>query len=211
MAKKQTSFSIEDAEIFLKELQELRETLQQEWSRVLNQWSNLKTTWHDEQFDKFAPLFDKLAASYDVAKLEAEVYINYLTRQIETAQKRRINLDFLEKPMAAAKIVSAVFDLGMMIASPPPPNPTPLSQKPDSSYVQYQDPNSCSLEDKIDPEQSLVVEQYESLPDIAKVMKPDDQLEKIYEQQKETEVERRKKKLEIVEDQEIAAGSPPPD
>ena len=92
MSKQQTSFSTEDAEMFLSEMQAFRETLQQEWSRVLNQWSNLKVTWHDEQFDRFEPLFEKLVASHSNAERECEKYIVFIQEQIRIVDDRKSRL-----------------------------------------------------------------------------------------------------------------------
>ena len=112
------------------------------------------------------------------------------------------------KALHSAQAVSTAFTL---ISLTPPQIPTVPEQQTDSSYVEFQEPNFCSLEDKIDPEELPVVQQYESMPEIARVRKPDSQLEEIYTQQKEAEVEKRKKKLEVFENQDIASGSPPPD
>jgi hypothetical protein len=91
----QTSFSIEDANLFLSEQQELLEVLRQEWSRVLNQWSNLKVTWSDEQFDRFEPLFEKFVANYQDVEKESEKYIAFMQEQIRIAEERKSKLGSL--------------------------------------------------------------------------------------------------------------------
>ncbi len=95
MVKQQTSFSSEDAEMLLKDLQQFREVLQQEWSRVLSQWANLKIAWRDEQFDRFDPLFEKMAANYNDAEQDCDRYIQFLQEQIRIADERKSKLGAL--------------------------------------------------------------------------------------------------------------------
>ncbi|MBP0013397.1 MAG: hypothetical protein J7545_06255 [Roseofilum sp. SBFL] len=95
MAKQQTSFSSEDAQVLLTELQQFRDTLQQEWSRVLSQWANLKITWRDEQFDQFEPFFEAMAANYRDAEQDCEKYIRFLQEQIKIADERKSKLGAL--------------------------------------------------------------------------------------------------------------------
>jgi hypothetical protein len=95
MSKQQTSFSSEDAKLFLSELQDFRDALQQEWSRVLNQWANLKVAWHDEQFDRFEPLFEQFAANYNDAQTDCENEISFVQEQIRIADERKSKLGTL--------------------------------------------------------------------------------------------------------------------
>lgn len=95
MSKQQTSFSSEDAKLFLSELQDFRDALQQEWSRVLNQWANLKVAWHDEQFDRFEPLFEQFAANYNDAQRDCENEIIFVQEQIRIADERNSKLGTL--------------------------------------------------------------------------------------------------------------------
>lgn len=95
MAKQQTSFSSEDAEVLLNQIQQFYETLRQEWSRVLNQWGNLKLTWRDEQFYKFEPLFEDFAANYGAIEKECEEYMAFLQEQIQIAEQRKSKLGAL--------------------------------------------------------------------------------------------------------------------
>lgn len=91
----QTTFESQDAEELLKQLQDFRETLRQEWSRVQSQWGNLKSVWNDQQFDRFEPLFEKFSATYDDAERECEKYINFLQEQLQVAEKTNEQLDQL--------------------------------------------------------------------------------------------------------------------
>lgn len=116
--------------------------------------------------------------------------------------------ELMEKPVALIQIVPTL--LGIATNTPTQDNPV-TTQQPNSSFVQYKEPNSCSLDDKIDPEKSPAVQEYESMPGIARVMEPEEQLGELLSQQKEAEAERKKKELEVVERADIAAGSPPPD
>jgi hypothetical protein len=49
----QTQFDIEDAKELSRQLQNLRDVLNQEFSRLINQWHNLESTWHDDQYSDF--------------------------------------------------------------------------------------------------------------------------------------------------------------
>jgi len=208
----QISFDIEDAKAFLKLLQEFNETLQQEWLQVSSQWSNLQRSWRDDQYYKFEPLFEKLSANYDDAKLECEVYVSWLALQIEVANKHKFNLfKALEKPIAATQIGMSL--LGINISSDPK-NPAGVTQQSSSSYVQRKDPNSCSLDDKLDSENLPSVQQYNSMPGVARVMSTEDQLNEVYQQEQEKEVKRRKKEAEDTaraNQQPQATGSPNPE
>lgn len=107
--------------------------------------------------------------------------------------------------------LQAISTASTLISLTPPPIPAVPERQTDASSVQYQEPNFCSLDDKVNTKKSSADQWYESLPEMARVMETNDQLEESYTQQKESEAERKKKELDIVEDQEIAAGSPPPD
>lgn len=91
----QTTFESQDAEELLRQLQDFRETLRQEWSRVQSQWGNLKAVWNDQQFDRFEPLFEKFSATYDDAERECEKYINFLQEQLQVAEDKKQKLSNL--------------------------------------------------------------------------------------------------------------------
>lgn len=92
----QTSFSIEDAKELLTQLQQFRDVLVREWSRVSNQWHNLSMTWHDEQRTQFEPIYSKLLGTYADAQQEAEQYIAFLDNQIRIADERKQKLSGLK-------------------------------------------------------------------------------------------------------------------
>lgn len=208
---KQFSFSSEDAEHLLQELQKLQEILEQEWSQVLNQWSNLKATWQDDQFDRFEPLFEELVNSYKSALFEAEVYTGFLNKQIEHAQKPGLNLEILEKPLAFSGMAASL--LGMA-TNPPTNNPTTLNPSQNFSYIQQKEPDSCSVEDKIKPEELPAVKKYQLLPGIARIMDNQELPREAYIKEEEDKIQSRKQKAEIGEiasNKPLASGSPDPD
>lgn len=212
MAEKQTSFSYQDAEILLQELQAFRDIFQQEWSSVLNQWANLKATWHDEQFEQFEKWFDeKFAYNYSFTELQCSVYINYLYKQMEIAQKVRFNLGRLETIITTGQIfIQAISSLLTPNQAPIPP----IQNSAKFSYVQYQKDKSCAVDDKIDPDRSPAVQTYQSLPGIFRIMEDSNQLEEAYVQGQEREVDRRKDEAEaqtIARNQPTASGFSPPD
>jgi hypothetical protein len=88
----QTQFSTEDAEDLLKQLQQFKDILNDEWSRVLNQWSNLKSVWHDRQFDQFEPIFDQFIANYRDTEEENEKYIRLIQEEIKISEERNQRL-----------------------------------------------------------------------------------------------------------------------
>lgn len=92
----QTVFSTDDAEDLLRQLQQFKDVLNDEWSMVLNQWSNLKSVWHDRQFDQFEPIFEKFIANYRDTEEENEKYIHFLQQEIKIAEKRNQRLGNLE-------------------------------------------------------------------------------------------------------------------
>jgi hypothetical protein len=185
MAKQQTSFSSEDAEVLLKELQQFREIFQQEWSRVLSQWSNLKINWRDDQFDRFEPLFEKMAANYNDAEQDCDNYIEFLQGQIRVADERKSKLGGLdlmgklEKTVAGVQIFSSL--AGMAIAPPTQRPPTPSDR-------------------------------YNMMPGIMRNMSAEDQLSEAYSQQQEAEAQRRQREIENsakADNKNQASGSPP--
>lgn len=116
---KPTSFNVEDAECLLRQLDQFRGALQQEWGKVSTQWENLKSTWCDQQFDKFAPLFEKLSSTYQNEIDDCENYMYFLIQHIETAQQRKVKLgDVVEKVVMGVQTVQGIVGLGY--ASPPP-------------------------------------------------------------------------------------------
>ncbi|MBP0013396.1 MAG: GNAT family N-acetyltransferase [Roseofilum sp. SBFL] len=185
MAKQQTSFSSEEAQILLRELQQFCETLKQEWSWVVSQWSNLKVTWHDEQFDRFEPLFEKMAAHYNDVERDCEQYIEFLQEQIRIADERKSalgSLDWMgkiEKTVAGVQIFSSL--AGTAISAPTQRDPT-------------------------------LTERYQRMPGIARVMNGEQQFSEYYQQQQEAETKRKKRELEIsskADKPSQASGSPP--
>ncbi len=88
----QTSFDSQNAEDLLKQLEQFRDTIRHEWSRVLNQWGNLKSVWHDQQFDKFEPIFEKFISTYRDAEQENEKYIQFLQEQIKINEEKKQKL-----------------------------------------------------------------------------------------------------------------------
>jgi len=88
----QTKFSTDDASDLLRELQQFKDILNDEWSRVLNQWSNLESVWHDQQFDKFEPLFEKVIVNYRDTEQENEKYISFIQEEIKIAEERNQRL-----------------------------------------------------------------------------------------------------------------------
>jgi hypothetical protein len=205
---KQTSFDLEDAKALQDRLGELYQTWH-EWQKVESQWANLKSVWRDEQFDKFEPLFEKLSTTYDNAMEECHQYRGFLAQQIQIAEERRFKLgELFDKGITAMQ--AGVSLLGTNTT--PVQNPLNSVQQPTSSYVQRADPNSCSLNDKLDLEQSSAKREYDSLPGIARAMDFEDQLEEVHSQDKEKEAERRKREAEVSEiadNQPTISGSPP--
>ncbi len=87
-----TTFDLEDAEALLTQLQRFHETLDQEWTSVLNRWGNLKSVWYDAQFDRFEPYFEKLSDTHRESERECEAYIAFMKEQIQVAEKARASL-----------------------------------------------------------------------------------------------------------------------
>jgi hypothetical protein len=134
---KPTSFNLEDAECLLRQLNQFRVTLQQEWGKVATQWDNLKLTWHDQQFDKFEPLFEKLSSTYQHEIDDCEKYMVFLVQQIQTAEQSKVKLgDVVEKIVTGVQTVQGIIGLGY--ASPPLEIP-PSSAQPISSIEQKKD------------------------------------------------------------------------
>ncbi len=86
-----TKFSTEDAEDLLQQLQQFKDVLNDEWSRVLNQWSNLKSVWHDRQFDRFEPIFEEFISNYRETEEENEKYIRLIQEEIKISEERLRN------------------------------------------------------------------------------------------------------------------------
>ncbi len=185
MAKQQTSFSLEDAAVLLSDLQQFRETFQQEWSRVLSQWANLKIAWRDEQFDKFEPLFEKMAANYQDAEQDCDNYIEFLQEQIRIAESRKSKLgglDLMGKLEKTVTVVQAFSSLAGMAIAPPVQRPPTLSER------------------------------YDMMPGIMRNMNAEDQLSEAYSQQQETDAQRRQREIEKsakADNKNQASGSPP--
>ena len=83
----QTKFDVEDAEELSRQLQSLRDTLNQEFSRLINQWHNLQSTWRDDQYSDFAHDFweEFLDKTKTTIKIYEEVS-EYLDHKIQTAE-----------------------------------------------------------------------------------------------------------------------------
>ena len=83
----QTQFDIEDAKELSRQLQNLRDTLNQEFSRLINQWHNLESTWRDDQYSDF--VHDFWEEFLDKTKITIKIYeetSQYLDRKIQTAE-----------------------------------------------------------------------------------------------------------------------------
>ncbi|MGL4500276.1 MAG: hypothetical protein ACRCU2_14515 [Planktothrix sp.] len=134
---KPTSFNLEDADCLLRQLDQFRGTLQQEWGKVAIQWENLKSNWHDQQFDKFAPLFEKLSSTYQDEVDDCEKYMVFLVQQIKTAEQRKVKLgDVVNKFSAGVEIAQAIVGLGY---ASPPSEISMSSAQPISSIEQQKD------------------------------------------------------------------------
>jgi hypothetical protein len=81
-----TRFEVDDAENLKLNLQNLRETLQGEWSSVLSAWQNLQGVWNDQQRDKFEDYFQKILSDYQTIDQATEKYTQQLSEQIQIAQ-----------------------------------------------------------------------------------------------------------------------------
>jgi DNA repair ATPase RecN len=92
-----TSFEVEDAENLKSNLQNIRETLQGEWSVVTSAWKNLQGVWNDQQRDKFENAFEQIIADYQTIEQAAEKYTQQLSEQIQIAQKQNDRLNALNK------------------------------------------------------------------------------------------------------------------
>ena len=170
---KPTSFNLEDTECLLKQLNQFRVTLQQEWGKVATQWENLKLTWHDQQFDKFAPLFEKLSSTYQDEIDECEKYMLFLVQQIKTAEQRKVKLD------EVFEFAKAGISLANLVFSYPPTAPIPPEVSPNASI-----------------EQIKGSQPYQQLPGVARIPNIEDQLAESFTNSQENEIERRKKSLE---------------
>lgn len=83
----QTQFDIEEAKELSRQLQNLRDILNQEFSRLINQWHNLESTWRDDQHSDF--VYDFWDEFLDKTKTTIKIYeetSQYLDRKIQTAE-----------------------------------------------------------------------------------------------------------------------------
>ncbi|MBD2177276.1 hypothetical protein H6F42_10170 [Pseudanabaena sp. FACHB-1998] len=83
----QTKFDIEEAKELSRQLQNLRDVLNQEFSRLINQWHNLESTWRDDQYSDFVDDFwdeflDKTKTTIKIYEETSE----YLDRKIQIAE-----------------------------------------------------------------------------------------------------------------------------
>jgi hypothetical protein len=99
MSEKQTSFSLEEAEILLNSLRSFY-VAYQDWNGVENCWNNLQTTWKDQQSEKFASLFEKIKLSHRLAIEEYERYEIFISAQIEIASKQKSLLQGFKTPQS---------------------------------------------------------------------------------------------------------------
>jgi hypothetical protein len=84
---KQSQFDIEDAQELSRQLQNLRDVLNQEFSRLINQWHNLESTWRDDQYSDFVHDFwdeflDKTKNTITIYEETSE----YLNKKIQIAE-----------------------------------------------------------------------------------------------------------------------------
>jgi hypothetical protein len=83
----QTKFDIEDAQELSRQLQNLRDVLNQEFSRLINQWHNLESTWRDDQYSDF--VHDFWGEFVDKTKTTIKIYeetSEYLDKKIQIAE-----------------------------------------------------------------------------------------------------------------------------
>lgn len=171
-----TSFNLEDAECLLKQLNQFRVTLQQQWGKVATQWENLKSTWHDQQFDQFEPLFEKLSSTYQDEIDDCEKYMSFLLQQINIAQQRKVKLgDVAEKIVTGVDIANTVISL---LSGSPPTAPIPPEFSPNASI-----------------EQTTGSQPYQQLPEVARIPNLEDQLAASFEDSQESERKRRQEEL----------------
>ena len=81
-----TRFEVDDAENLKLNLDNLRETLQEEWSSVLSAWQNLQGVWNDQQRDKFEDYFQKILSDYRTIEQATAKCTQQLSEQIQIAQ-----------------------------------------------------------------------------------------------------------------------------
>ncbi|MGB3191360.1 MAG: hypothetical protein WBB43_18290 [Limnoraphis sp.] len=170
---KPTSFNLEDAECLLRQLNQFRETLQQEWGKVATQWDNLKLTWHDQQFDKFEPLFEKLSSTYQHEIDECEKYMVFLVQQIKTAEQRKVKLG------EVFELANVGISLASLVFSSPPTAPIPPELSP-NAFI----------------EQTKGSQPYQQLPEVAHIPNLEDQLAESFVNSQESERKRRQEELE---------------
>jgi len=83
----QTQFEIEEAKELSRQLQNLRDILNQEFSRLINQWHNLESTWRDDQYSDF--VHDFWEGFLDETKTTIKIYeetSQYLDKKIQIAE-----------------------------------------------------------------------------------------------------------------------------
>ncbi|BBC23389.1 hypothetical protein [Pseudanabaena sp. ABRG5-3] len=84
----QTKFDIEDAQELSRQLQNLRDVLNQEFSRLINQWHNLESTWRDDQYSDF--VHDFWEEFVDKTKITIKTYeetSEYLDKKTQIAEQ----------------------------------------------------------------------------------------------------------------------------
>ncbi|ELS33818.1 MULTISPECIES: hypothetical protein [Pseudanabaena] len=84
----QTKFDIEEAKELSRQLQNLRDVLDQEFSRLINQWHNLESTWRDDQYSDF--VHDFWEEFLDKTKTTIKIYektSEYLDRKIQITEQ----------------------------------------------------------------------------------------------------------------------------
>ncbi len=83
----QTQFDIEDAKELSRQFENLRDTLNQEFSRLMNQWHNLESTWRDDQYSDFVHDFwDRFLDDTKSSIKNYEEISEYIDRKIQIAE-----------------------------------------------------------------------------------------------------------------------------
>ena len=84
----QTQFDIEDAKELSRQLQNLRDVLNQEFSRLINQWHNLESTWSDDQYNEFTKsFFDSFQTDFNRAIERYKEDSHVLDKKIRIAER----------------------------------------------------------------------------------------------------------------------------
>jgi hypothetical protein len=82
-------FQGEDAEELLNELQQFRESVEQDWSQVENQWRNLQSVWRSSHYEQFAPQIEYLSRTYGDVDQDCETLIAFLQNLINISERRQ--------------------------------------------------------------------------------------------------------------------------